>query len=85
VTVYETDPDLGFFNAEATRLSLRQESTLGPHMPNQGDLYSPANIIAIGSDRVTLKSTLENESKSYSRHSTEKVELPFPWKRYEIY
>ena len=31
---------------------------------NQGNLCSPANIIAIRSDRVTLESTLENGSKS---------------------
>jgi hypothetical protein len=36
----------------------------GPSNANQGDLYSPANIISISSDRVTLKSTLENGSKS---------------------
>jgi hypothetical protein len=40
------------------------ETGINPSHANQGDLYSPANIIAISSDRVTLKSTLENGSKS---------------------
>lgn len=62
VTVYDPDPELGFFKAEATRLSLREESSPDPHIPTKVKLYSPANIIAIRSDRVTLKSTLENES-----------------------
>lgn len=35
-----------------------------PSHVNKGDLYSPANVIAISSDRVALKSTLENGSKS---------------------
>jgi hypothetical protein len=60
VTVYETDPELGFFKAEATRLSLRSwfELSPGPHMPTKVMFYSPAGIIAIRSDRVTLESTL---------------------------
>jgi hypothetical protein len=64
VTVYETDPELGFFKAEATRLSLREESNPDPHMSTKVKLYSPANIIAIRGDRVTLDSTLEDESES---------------------
>jgi hypothetical protein len=32
--VYETDPDFGFFKAEATRLSLRQGSTSRPSHAN---------------------------------------------------
>jgi hypothetical protein len=49
---------------------------------NRGNLYSPANVIAIRSDRVTLDSTLENDVNY--RISAEEAELPLPGKRYEI-
>lgn len=49
---------------------------------NQGNLYSPANVIAIRRDRVTLDSTLENDVNY--RYSAEKAKLPLPGKRYEI-
>jgi len=52
-----------------------------PHA-NQGNLYSPANVIAIRRDRVTLASTLESDVND--KYSAEKVGLPLPGKRYEI-
>jgi hypothetical protein len=36
----------------------------GPSHANQGNLYSPANVIAISCDGVTLENTLENGGKS---------------------
>lgn len=62
MTSYDTDPSLGLSKAAATRASLRQESR-NQYMfyPNQDDLYSPANIIAIRNDVVTLEDILETE------------------------
>jgi hypothetical protein len=54
----------------------------GASHANQGNLYSPASVIAIRRDRVTLDGTLENDVKY--RYSAEKAGLPLPGKRYEI-
>ncbi len=59
------------------------ETDINPSHANEGNLYSPANIIAIGSNRVLVESTLKTGSKLYILCG-EKAELPLPWKRYEI-
>jgi hypothetical protein len=53
----------------------------GASHANQDNLYSPANVIAIRRDRVTLHSTLEDDVNY--RYSAEKAELPLPGKRYK--
>jgi hypothetical protein len=39
---------------------------INPPYANQNDLYSPTNIIAIGSDRVTIENALKRRSKIYT-------------------
>jgi hypothetical protein len=56
--------------------------TPGSSHAKQGNLYPPANVIAIRRDRVILHSILENEVNY--RYSAENAELPLPGKHYEI-